>query len=434
MCFHATAHVRLRHERVPFPVHFQGFPLGLIRSPLSFERAFAFLSIGNRTSHRLGTSSLSNPGSSSTKVDGSRQNRRHSCSFATKMAKMENVLVTGVAGFVGSHFARRILHASSVKTVVGVDKMSTTSSWNNLQELQRQERFVFVQGNVLSEGFVGLLCEAYEVDTVVHFAAQTVCDEDLAHSPDFTLNNVLGTHVILESLRMYGKIERYLYISTDEVHGKSIKMCEAQEEEQLLLEPPNPYSAAKVGAELMSKVYALAYGLPVIVVRLTNVYGPCEFPFRAIPKFIMLALSGKPLPVHGDGSATRSFIYIDDVVDGLCTILKKGSTQETYVLGPSCQKKMVDVANDVLAIVGDTSQEATAIFVDRRPFVEERYFVLDEKLRSLGWEEKVTWLEGLKKTIYWYRHHGATWWNMQPERSSTSALLGLHAAIKRSKD
>ena len=351
------------------------------------------------------------------------------------MATMESVLVTGAAGFVASHFARRILQVPGVKTVVGVDKLSTTSSQNNLVELQKQERFVFVQGDVLSEGFVGLLCEAYEVDTVVHFAAQTVCDEDMAHSPDFTLNNVLGTHVVLESLRMFGKIKRYLYISTDEVHGKKIKMCEGKDEdEQLLLEPPNPYSAAKVGAELMSKVYATAYGLPVIVVRLTNVYGPCEFPFRAIPKFIMLALHGKPLPIHGDGSATRSFIYIDDVVDGLCTILEKGSVQETYVLGPSCQKKMVDVANDILEAIGDAAQGARPVFVERRPFVEERHFVLDEKLRSLGWDEKVTWEEGLRETIYWYKEYGATWWNVPAERSSASALLGLHASLKRYAD
>lgn len=336
------------------------------------------------------------------------------------------VLVTGVAGFLGSHFARKLLRDSSLKLVVGVDKMSSTSSVRSVCELEQDDRFIFVKGNILSEGFLSLIYEKYNIDTVVHFAAQTVVENE-GNSLDFTLNIVVGTHFLLESMRLYGGIRRFIYASTDEVYGEKRTVSETAQEEEVKYEPPNPYAAAKAAAEMMAKAYTTSYGLSTIIVRVCNVYGPGEFPNKVIPKFTLLALDGKPLPVQGTGSAVRCFIYVEDVVEAFYTILSKGKDNETYTVGPEGQKLVMDVARDILSTVGMDGQDANILFVPKRSFIDERHFIVDHELRKLGWSEKVSWDEGLKATVDWYQEHGKCWWeciDLSGENPGASSPLG----------
>lgn len=324
------------------------------------------------------------------------------------------VLITGVAGFIGSHFARRLLRNPNISLVVGVDKVSTTSSEKSVKDLECDSRFVFVKGNILSEGFLGLVFEKYGVDTVVHFAAQTIVSNE-GNSLDFTLNIVVGTHHLLESIRLYGGIRRFIYASTDEVYGEKRSVAKMELEQEVRYEPPNPYAAAKAAAEMMAKAYTTSYGLPSIIVRVSNVYGPGEFPNKLIPKFALLALAGKPLPVHGTGSAVRCFIYVEDVVEAFYVVLHRGVDNETYTAGPEGQKMVIDVAQDIVQTLGPQAQKSEIVFVPKRSFIDERHFTVDQELRNLGWSEKTSWRDGLKRTLLWYETHGTTWW----ERAET---------------
>lgn len=319
------------------------------------------------------------------------------------------VLVTGVAGFLGSHFARKLLKDPNLQLVVGIDKMSSTSSLRSVSELEESDRFLFIKGNILSEGFLSLIYEKYNVDTVVHFAAQTVV-ENQGNSLEFTLNIVVGTHFLLESMRLYGGIKRFIYASTDEVYGEKRTVTETAQEEEVKYEPPNPYAAAKAAAEMMAKAYTTSYGLSTIIVRVCNVYGPGEFPNKVIPKFTLLALDGKPLPVQGTGSAVRCFIYVEDVVEAFYTILLKGKDNETYTVGPERQRLVMDVAQDILSTLGREGQDSDIVFVPKRSFIDERHFIVDHELRRLGWSERVSWKEGLRATVDWYQSHGKSWW------------------------
>jgi len=197
-------------------------------------------------------------------------------------------------------------------------------------------------------------------------------------------------------------------VSTDEVYGETDEDASVGNHEASQLLPTNPYSATKAGAEMLVMAYGRSYGLPVITTRGNNVYGPNQFPEKLIPKFILLAMNGKPLPIHGDGSNVRSYLYCEDVAEAFEVVLHKGEVNHVYNIGTTRERRVIDVANDISKLFG-IDPDSTIQYVENRPFNDQRYFLDDQKLKKLGWCERTNWEEGLRKTMEWYTEN-PEWW------------------------
>lgn len=236
----------------------------------------------------------------------------------------------------------------------------------------------------------------------MHFAAQTHVDNSFGNSFEFSQNNILGTHVLLETVKAVGSIKRFLHVSTDEVYGESsFKFGEANSEQTSLLEPTNPYSASKAAAEMLVMAYGCSYDLPYIITRGNNVYGPHQYPEKAIPKFIMLARKGLNIPIHGDGKATRSYMHVSDAAAAFDSILHFGSLGEVYNIGAQEEREVLSVATDVARMCGKDPSKLIRHVQDRK-FNDRRYFIDCSKLLELGWKQEMSWEEGLQQTIEWY--------------------------------
>ena len=267
-----------------------------------------------------------------------------------------------------------------------------------------QKHTQFIKGDIQSADLLNFILPDEAIDTVMHFAAQTHVDNSFGNSLAFTLNNTYGTHVLLEAARVYGGVRRFIAVSTDEVYGESSVGREDGCNEASTLEPTNPYSAAKAGAEMMVKAYMTSYRMPCIITRGNNVYGPHQFPEKLVPKFTLLASRGADLPVHGDGGATRSYLYVGDVAAAFETILLKGKVGETYNIGTQKERSVLDVARDIASIFG--AEPGKIVHVRDRAFNDQRYFICDKKLAALGWKEGTPWEEGLRATVDWYLKNG----------------------------
>ena len=267
-----------------------------------------------------------------------------------------------------------------------------------------------MQGDIQSADLIKFLLEAEGIDTVMHFAAQTHVDNSFGNSLAFTMNNTYGTHVLLEACRCYGKIRRFINVSTDEVYGESSLGCDKGLDENSKMEPTNPYSAAKAGAEMLARAYITSYKMPIIITRGNNVYGPHQFPEKLIPKFTLLASRGEDLPIHGDGMSLHSYLYVEDVAAAFDTVLHKGHNGETYNIGTQKERTVLEVAHAIAKMFGLPASKV--IFVKDRAFNDRRYFICDSKLNKMGWKEEMEFEEGLKKTVEWYLYHGfGSYWN-----------------------
>lgn len=360
------------------------------------------------------------------------------------------VLVTGGAGFIGSHFVNLLTRERPDIRVVVLDRMDYTASEKNLMyrrscaeadcarrcdghdDNPTNDASSFtsprlVVGDVQDVHRTTQLLREERVDTVVHFAAQTHVDNSFGNSLAFTLSNTFGTHALLEACKTYGNIRRFVFVSTDEVYGETSVESVTGLLENSHLDPTNPYSAAKAGAEMMCRAYATSFGVPIIVTRGNNVYGPNQFPEKLVPKFILLASRDRALPIHGNGRHRRSYLYVDDVARAFATILFMGATGEVYNIGTACERTVLSVANDIRRAVAsaktrksmDATQNnndenddnygyqtttATTLFVRDRAFNDRRYFIGSAKLERLGWKQSVAWEDGLARTVAWYRN------------------------------
>jgi UDP-glucose 4,6-dehydratase len=236
--------------------------------------------------------------------------------------KPKNILITGAAGFIASHVAIRIVQKYPDYKIVVLDKLDY-SNLKNLLPVSSLPNFKFVKGDIVSADLVNFLLVTENIDTIMHFAAQTHVDNSFWKSFEFTKNNIYGTHV-LEACKVTGKIRRFIHVSTDEVYGETGEDAVVGNHEASQLLPTDTYSATKAAAEMLVIAYGRSYGLPVITTRGNNVYGPNQFPEKLIPKFILLAMRGKPLPIHGDGSNVRSYLYCVDVAEAFEVILHRG--------------------------------------------------------------------------------------------------------------
>lgn len=322
--------------------------------------------------------------------------------------KPKNILITGAAGFIASHVANRLVRSYPDYKIVVLDKLDYCSNLKNLNPSYSSTNFKFVKGDIASADLVNYLLITESIDTIMHFAAQTHVDNSFGNSFEFTNNNIYCTHVLLEACKVTGQVRRFIHVSTDEVYGETDEDAIVGNHEASQLLPTNPYSATKAGAEMLVMAYGRSYGLPVITTRGNNVYGPNQFPEKLIPKFILLAMIGEPLPIHGDGSNVRSYLYCEDVAEAFEVVLHKGEVGHVYNIGTKRERRVIDVAKDICKIFS-LDPDKVIKFVENRPFNDQRYFLDDQKLKNIGWSERTPWEEGLKKTMEWYMSN-AEWW------------------------
>ena len=315
--------------------------------------------------------------------------------------KLRRLLVTGGAGFIGSAFVRERLRGDPEIEITVLDKLTYAGSEENLAEARGDPRVRFVRGDICDPDTVDEL--AREVDGIVNFAAESHVDRSLLNAGAFVQTDVYGTYVLLEAARRH-KHQRFLQVSTDEVYGH---VKEGRSRETDVLAPRSPYSASKAGAEMMVTAYHTSFGLPTLITRGSNTYGPFQFPEKIIPLFITNALQDLPLPIYGNGSAVRDYLYVEDHVSAIARILWKGEPGGAYNIATGREVSGVEIADTVLRLCGKPT--ALKHFVKDRPGHDYRYAVDTKKLRPLGWEPGIPFGEGMRLTVDWYRRNDA-WW------------------------
>jgi UDP-glucose 4,6-dehydratase len=310
------------------------------------------------------------------------------------------------SGFIASHVAILLCQKYPDYNIVVYDKLDYCSCLANLGELQDLPNFKFVKGDICSPDLVSYVLKEEEIDTVMHFAAQTHVDNSFGNSFAFTHSNIYGTHVLLESAKCCPTIRRFIHVSTDEVYGEGEDFDTDPMLEDHVLEPTNPYAATKAGAEFLVKSYFRSFKLPVLITRGNNVYGPHQFPEKLVPKFTNQLLKGMPLTIHGDGSNTRNFLFVKDVANAFDCILHKGQVGHIYNIGGKNEISNLQFAKTLLKIFNRQDEEDKWItFVPDRKFNDLRYTINSTKLHELGWTELMSWEEGLMTTVEWYKKH-----------------------------
>jgi dTDP-glucose 4,6-dehydratase len=299
-------------------------------------------------------------------------------------------MVTGGAGFIGSNFARMMLHKYPDYRVVVYDKMTYAGNPDNLLDIKDDPRFNFVQGDIADAPQVEETVRQFGIDTIVNFAAESHVDRSIEEPGGFIQTDVFGVYVLLEATRKFG-LERMLQVSTDEVYGA---VLEGSSKETDRLEPRSPYSASKAGGELMCHAYFATYNTPVVVTRGSNTYGPYQYPEKMLPLFITNAIEDKPIPMYGDGKYVRDWMHVLDHCEGIELVLHKGSVGEFYNVGGGNEHENIEVTYAVLDLLG--KPRSLIHYVQDRAGHDRRYSIDTAKLRELGWSPKRSFQQGLK--------------------------------------
>lgn len=319
--------------------------------------------------------------------------------------QFKSVLVTGGCGFIGSHFLTTMVPKYKDVQFVNVDKMTYCSNLNYLKPIWGSKNFVHIQSNVSNHEFILHILEEYKIDSVVHFAAQSHVDNSFGEALEYTKDNILGTHSLVETCKIYGNIKRFIHVSTDEVYGQSTKN-EEKKNVYSILQPTNPYSATKAAAEHIVRSYFHSFDFPVIITRGNNVYGKHQFPEKIIPKFVYQCLKSQDLTIHGTGENLRTYIHVSDVINAFEIILQKGVLGETYNIGSTNEFTNYQIAEKVLALMKEKYGTPSGITrVADRPFNDYRYHIDCVLLEELGWREQKDFEEGLNETVNWYLHN-----------------------------
>ncbi len=311
------------------------------------------------------------------------------------------LFVTGGAGFIGSNFVRWMMRRNPGLQIVNFDKLTYAGNLENLRELEGNPAYRFVRGDVANAAEVEEAMRGS--DAVVHFAAETHVDRSIRDAFEFLRTNLQGTFVMLEAARKLG-IERYIQISTDEVYGS---LPEGAADEQGQLQPNSPYAASKAGADHLVRSYHVTYGLPCLVVRASNNYGPYQFPEKFLPLLITNAMDNQSLPIYGDGNYVREWLFVEDFCAAIELVLNKGAVGQIYNVGSEVHKINLEVVQAVLKRMG--KPETLVRHVQDRPGHDRRYAIISDKVRALGWKPSCTFEEGLDRTIAWYQANEA-WW------------------------
>lgn len=317
-----------------------------------------------------------------------------------EIARFRRILVTGGAGFIGSNFARYLLEQGAPEIVV-LDKLTYAGNLANLADLAGQPGFRFIQGDIADPAVVAAAME--NCDAVVNFAAETHVDRSLLEPATFIQTNVQGTYVLLETAVRSG-VERFVQVSTDEVYGE-VLIGRSRESDPL--RPRNPYSASKASGDLFALAYYVSYGLPVMVTRGANTYGPYQHPEKFIPLSVTNLLEGRPIPVYGDGRQERDWLHVRDHCRAISLVLTRGEPGQIYNVGAGNHRPNLEVARAIVRLLG-LSDDLIQHVADR-PGHDRRYAVDASKIEALGWTPEIPFDEGLAETVRWYEAH-REWW------------------------
>jgi len=316
-----------------------------------------------------------------------------------------NILVTGGAGFIGSNFIRYMLELRPDYRIVNLDKLTYAGNLENLKGLDASPGYQFVHGDICDAPLVQSLLRKNEIDVLVHFAAESHVDRSIVGASEFVQTNVLGTNVLLEAAKEF-KLTKFVHISTDEVYGSL--GSDGLFTESTPLHPNSPYAASKASSDLLVLAYHHTFGLPIVVTRCSNNYGPYQFPEKLIPLMIVNALNDKPLPVYGDGGNVRDWIHVLDHCAAIDAVVHKGQVGAVYNIGGSSERKNLEVAKLILRTLA--KPESLITFVKDRPGHDRRYAIDSSKIRDeLNWHPRVSFEEGLARTVSWYLQNTG-WW------------------------
>ena len=320
---------------------------------------------------------------------------------------MQNIMVTGGAGFIGSNFVRYIIEKYSDYNIIVLDALTYAGNKDNLKDLEGNSRYSFYHGNICDEKIVDELMS--KVDMVVNFAAETHVDRSIHAAGEFINTDIKGTFVLLEAAKKYN-IKKFLHISTDEVYG-SIE--EGSFTEKSNLEPNSPYSSSKAGADLLVRSYFVTFGVPVLITRSSNNYGPFQYPEKLIPLFITNLIDNIQVPVYGDGKNVRDWLHVIDNCAGIDTVLHYGKLGEVYNIGAGNEKENIEITNIILKTL--KKSDDLIKYVKDRPGHDRRYSVDISKIKKLGWKPQYDFSEGIKETIDWYVSN-EEWWRKIKEK------------------
>jgi len=314
------------------------------------------------------------------------------------------ILVTGGCGFIGSHLVDRLTHYDHDVIVIDNYAMYYCADELNVDEnIRNSSKYTLIKGNLCDSDLVTHILKNYKITHVIHFAAQSHVQNSFDNALQYTHDNILGSHVLLECCRKYGKVERFIHVSTDEVYGESMNTVDEQHKtEHSILCPTNPYAATKAGAELIAQSYNHSYKMPIIITRGNNVYGPNQYPEKLIPKFIKLLKENKKLTIQGDGSSVRAFLHSYDTAHAFECILERGKIGEIYNIGcdEGMEYSVMDVAKILIKMIKNTEDYNSWIeYIEDRPFNDQRYYISNQKLKDLGWDIKKEFISGLKEII-----------------------------------
>jgi dTDP-glucose 4,6-dehydratase len=303
------------------------------------------------------------------------------------------LLVTGCCGFIGSNFVNYYFKENPDATIVNLDAMYYCASETNiLEHIRKTDRYHLVKGNLCSFDLIANILEIYQIDTVIHFAAQSHVQNSFDNALQYTNDNVVGTHTLLEASRKYGKLVKFIHISTDEVYGESmLSENEEKKNENSILCPTNPYAATKAAAELIAKSYYHSFKMPIIITRGNNVYGPNQYPEKLIPRFVELLLDNKPVTIQGDGSNVRAF-------------LEKGEIGEIYNIGSDdyheyTVKEVARMLIKKIKQIDECEYDNWIKYIEDRPFNDKRYYISNQKVKNLGWTIDTNFNEGIDELI-----------------------------------
>lgn len=333
---------------------------------------------------------------------------------------MQNVLVTGGAGFIGSNFVHYLLKTQPSVQIINLDALTYAGSRENLKELPDPNRHTFVQGDICDRELVAELLHAHRVDTLVHFAAETHVDRSIVNPEPFLRTNIQGTYTLLEATRQFWLVEealpresvRFHHVSTDEVFG-TLQPGDPPFSESTNYAPNNPYSASKAASDHLVRAYHHTYGLPITISNCSNNYGPYQFPEKLIPLMISNALTGQSLPIYGDGGQIRDWLFVEDHCEAILSIIRAGIPGETYNIGGNNQPTNLDMVHTLCEILDECQPDSPYIphaslvrHVTDRPGHDRRYAIDIARIkRELGWQPRHSLASGLLKTVEWYLSH-----------------------------
>ena len=310
------------------------------------------------------------------------------------------ILITGGAGFIGCNFVRYMLNTYPNDEIVVLDKLTYAGRLENLHDVR--DRITFIKGDICDRNDVEAVGDC---EVIFNFAAETHVDRSILDAGIFVHTDVIGTYNLLEYARQHD-VDRYIQISTDEVYGSTV---DGSFKEEDMLDPSSPYSASKAGAELLVRAYHKTYGLPVLITRSSNNFGPFQFPEELIPVLIIKALHNEPLPIYGDGLNVRDWIYVMDNCRAIDVVFRKGEVGGIYNIGADNERTNLEIAKLILKELG--KPEGLIKFVEDRPGHDFRYSLDVKRIRELGWAPEYGFESAMRKTVRWYKENG-WWWKL----------------------